>query len=75
MFIQSKCAIHDGLYDFSGKYIKGAVDGILARLKTDHIDSLLLHRPDPLMEPEAAGIVLTKSEWYALYKAAGNKLP
>lgn len=55
MFIQSKCAIHDGLYDFSGKYIKGAVDGILARLRTDHIDSLLLHRPDPLMEPEEVG--------------------
>ena len=24
---------------------------------------------------KAAGIVLTKSEWYTLYKAAGNKLP
>ena len=57
MFIQSKCAIHDGLYDFSGEHIRKSVDGILTRLKTDHIDSLLLHRPDPLMEPEEVGEV------------------
>ena len=29
-----------------------AVDGILSRLHTDHLDSLLLHRPDALMEPD-----------------------
>lgn len=57
MFIQSKCAIHDGLYDFSGDYIRKSVDGILARLHTDHLDSLLLHRPDPLMDPEEVGEV------------------
>ena len=57
MFIQSKCAIHDGLYDFSGGHIRKSVDGILKRLKTDYIDSLLLHRPDPLMEPEEVGEV------------------
>lgn len=52
MFIQSKCAIHDGMFDFSKDYILKAVDGILERLQTDYIDSLLLHRPDALMEPE-----------------------
>ncbi len=52
MFIQSKCAIHDGLFDFSRSHILSSVDGILERLNTDHIDSLLLHRPDALMEPE-----------------------
>lgn len=62
MFIQSKCAIHDGMYDFSGEYIKRSVDGILKRLKVDHIDSLLLHRPDPLMEPEEVGEVFDKLE-------------
>ena len=31
------------------------MDGILERLNTDHIDSLLLHRPDALMEPEEVG--------------------
>ena len=52
MFLQSKCAIHDGMYDFSKEYILKSVDGILERLRTDHLDSLLLHRPDVLMEPE-----------------------
>lgn len=51
MFIQSKCGIRQGFFDFSKAYILRSVDGILSRLKTDHIDSLLLHRPDALMEP------------------------
>ena len=50
--IQTKCAIHDGLYDFSYDYIIQAVDKSLKRLNTDYIDTLLLHRPDALMEPE-----------------------
>ena len=50
IFIQSKCSIRDGLYDFSRDYILQSVDGILSRLGTDHLDSLLLHRPDALME-------------------------
>lgn len=52
LFIQSKCGIRDGFYDFSKEYILKSVDGILKRLGTDHIDALLLHRPDVLMEPE-----------------------
>ena len=55
LFIQSKCAIHDGMFDFSKEYILKSVDGILKRLHTDHLDSLLLHRPDALMEPEVVG--------------------
>ena len=55
LFIQSKCAIHDGMFDFSKEYILKSVDGILKRLHTDHLDSLLLHRPDALMEPEEVG--------------------
>ena len=50
VFIQSKCCIRDGLYDFSRDYILESVDGILSRLGTDHLDSLLLHRPDALMD-------------------------
>ena len=50
VFIQSKCAIRDCLYDFSRDYILKSVDGILSRLDTDHVDCLLLHRPDALME-------------------------
>lgn len=52
MIIQSKCGIRPGIsFDFSREWILSAVDGILARLKTDYIDILLLHRPDALVEP------------------------
>jgi predicted oxidoreductase len=54
MIIQSKCGIRlkENYYDFSKGHILKSVDGILHRLKTDYLDLLLLHRPDPLMEPE-----------------------
>ncbi|ALT83280.1 aldo/keto reductase [Streptococcus infantarius] len=54
MWIQSKCGIRMEeftYFDFSKEYILEAVDGILKRLNVDYIDSLLLHRPDALMEP------------------------
>jgi predicted oxidoreductase len=66
MFIQSKCGIRQGFFDFSKEYILSAVDGILTRLHTDHIDSLLLHRPDALMEPEEV------NEAFNELKAAGK---
>ncbi len=52
MLIQTKCAIHDGQYDFSKEHIIRSVEGSLARLGVDYVDFLLLHRPDTLMEPE-----------------------
>ncbi len=52
MVIQSKCGIRGGFFDFSKEHILSSVDGILQRLKTEYLDVLLLHRPDPLMEPE-----------------------
>jgi len=53
LFIQSKCGIIPGeMYDFSKEHIIEAVNGSLKRLQTDYLDSLLLHRPDALMEPE-----------------------
>jgi predicted oxidoreductase len=53
MILQSKCGIkgQENYFDFSKEHILGSVDGILKRLKTDYLDLLLLHRPDPLMEP------------------------
>ena len=51
IMIQTKCAIHDGQYDFSREHIVRSVDGSLKRLGVDYIDALLLHRPDTLMEP------------------------
>ncbi|HEW2737224.1 TPA: aldo/keto reductase family oxidoreductase [Streptococcus pneumoniae] len=55
MWIQSKCGIcieEFTYFDFSKDYIIKSVDGILQRLKIDHLDSLLLHRPDALMESD-----------------------
>ncbi|MFD1471972.1 aldo/keto reductase [Companilactobacillus mishanensis] len=53
LFLQSKGAILPGKrYDFSKQHILDSVDGALQRLGTDYLDSFLLHRPDPLMEPE-----------------------
>lgn len=52
IMIQTKCAIHDGQFDFSKEHILKSVDGSLSRLGVDYIDVLLLHRPDTLMEPE-----------------------
>ena len=55
IYIQTKCAIHDGQYDFSKDYIISSVEGSLSRLGVDYIDCLLLHRPDALMIPEEVG--------------------
>ena len=55
MWIQSKCGIRIEeftYFDFSKEYILQSVDGILERLQVDYLDSLLLHRPDALMEAE-----------------------
>ncbi|SDO06915.1 aldo/keto reductase [Phyllobacterium sp. OV277] len=45
-------------YDTSAAHIKTSVDRSLQNLKTDYIDVLLLHRPDPLMDADetAAGL-------------------
>lgn len=52
IFIQTKCGIRKGMFDFSYDHIVSSVDGSLKRLGTDYIDVLLLHRPDALMEPD-----------------------
>ncbi|SFH71805.1 aldo/keto reductase [Pisciglobus halotolerans] len=53
VLLQSKCGIvKSKMYDFSKQHILESVEGSLQRLQTDYLDVLLLHRPDPLMEPE-----------------------
>ncbi len=59
VILQSKCGIRrpddppgaPHRYDLSRDYILWSVENILRRLKTDRLDILLLHRPDPLVEP------------------------
>ena len=55
IYIQTKCAIHDGQFDFSKEHIIKSVEGSLMRLGVDYVDALLLHRPDTLMEPCEVG--------------------
>lgn len=53
MIIQTKCAIVPGKrYDFSKKHIISSVEKSLKRLHTDHVEILLLHRPDALCDPK-----------------------
>ena len=53
VYVQSKCSIHPerNEFDWSKEDILASVDGSLARLKTDYLDALLLHRPDLLFDP------------------------
>ncbi len=60
--IQTKCGIRKGCYDFSKEHILSAVEGSLRRLKTDHVDVLLMHRPDTLMEPEDVAVAFDELE-------------
>lgn len=66
ILIQSKCGIQRpgeqwvGRYNWSKEWILESVDNILRRLQVDHIDLLLLHRPDPLMEGEEVAEALSK---------------
>lgn len=70
--IVSKCGIYRGYgnqvnhYDSSKDAILKSVDESLTRLNTDHLDVLLLHRPDLLMDADEA------AEAFALLKQAGK---
>ena len=52
IFIQSKCGIRKGFYDFSKEHIISSVEGSLKRIGVDYLDVLCLHRPDVLMKGE-----------------------
>ena len=60
LYLQSKCGIRNGYFDFSEEHILASVDGSLSRLNTEYLDVLLLHRPDSLMEPEEVASAFDK---------------
>ncbi|MDQ1194672.1 aldo/keto reductase [Agrobacterium sp. SORGH_AS 787] len=45
-------------YDTSAKHINASVEASLRDMNTDRIDLLLIHRPDPMLDPEETGETL-----------------
>jgi predicted oxidoreductase len=75
--IQTKCGIRlagpggPGIYDLRPDTIRARVHESLERLRTDYVDTLLLHRPDPLTDPAEIGATLTSLYDEGLVLAAG----
>ncbi len=65
------------MFDFSKEHIISSVEGSLQRLKTDHLDALLLHRPDTLFEPEevAAAFDQLEKDGKVKYFGVSNQKP
>lgn len=79
VFIQSKCGIcpERQEFDWTKENILSSVDGILKRLDTDHLDTLLLHRPDLLFDPEevAEAIDMLESAGKVRWFGVSNLMP
>ena len=71
--IQTKCGIvREGPYfDFSYEHIMSSVEGSLRALRTDHVDILLLHRPDALVEPDEVARAFDELEAAGKVRAFG----
>jgi dTDP-glucose pyrophosphorylase len=75
--IQTKCGIRlagpggPGIYDLRPETIRTRVHESLERLRTEYVDSLLLHRPDPLTDPAEIGATLTSLYDEGLVLAVG----
>lgn len=51
IILQSKCGIRTtGFYDSSYEHIVNSVNNSLKKMNTDHLDCLLIHRPDALAD-------------------------
>lgn len=81
--LQSKCGIVRGevngnkAFDFSKEHLLETVNASLKRLQTDHLDYLLLHRPDALVEPEEVAEAFDElySEGKVLHFGVSNQNP
>ncbi|WP_405442861.1 aldo/keto reductase [Streptomyces avidinii] len=75
--LQTKCGIRlgdkdrPGIYDLRGETIVRRVEESLTRLRTDAIDVLLLHRPDPLADVESVASALTSLHRQGLVRGFG----
>ena len=79
IFIQSKCGLcfDRNEFDWTKENILSSVDDSLRRLNTDHLDTLLLHRPDVLYDPEevADAFNTLEKEGKVLYFGVSNLVP
>lgn len=64
-------------YDTSARHIIRSAERSLKNLATDHIDLLLIHRPDPLMDPAeiAEAVDHLKTRGQVLHFGVSNFLP
>ncbi|RZQ62544.1 aldo/keto reductase [Amycolatopsis suaedae] len=77
ILLQSKCGIQlpaggrAGFYDLRGGGLEDRVEESLDRLRTDHLDVLLLHRPDPLTHPDAVAAAVRRLHEQGLIRHIG----
>lgn len=75
--LQSKCGIRlagegrPGMYDLRAESITRQVEESLTRLRTDSLDVLLLHRPDPLADPDEIASALMSLDRQGLVRSFG----
>ncbi|MGW7332849.1 aldo/keto reductase [Streptomyces sp. NPDC054840] len=75
--LQTKCGIRlgdkdrPGMYDLRGESIARRVEESLTRLRTDVIDVLLLHRPDPLADVDRTASALSSLHRQGLVRGFG----
>ena len=77
IIIQTKCGIRNGFFDFSKEHIINSVNKSLESLKIDYVDTLLLHRPDTLFEPEDVAEAFNKlyNDGKVKYFGVSNQTP
>ena len=79
VFIQSKCGLcfDRNEFDWTKENILSSVDDSLRRLQTDHLDTLLLHRPDVLYDPEevAEAFDILEKSGKVIYFGVSNLVP
>ncbi len=79
IFIQSKCGLcfERNEFDWTKENILSSVDDSLRRLNIEYLDTLLLHRPDVLYDPEevAEAFEILEKEGKVRYFGVSNLVP
>lgn len=79
IYIQSKCGLcfDRNVFDWSKDTIISSVDDSLRRLRVEYLDTLLLHRPDVLFDPEevAEAFDILEKNGKVRYFGVSNTVP